>query len=67
MLELTKIERFFDMNQPCPADIPDCEQHRKDYTNKLEEMKKQNGCSPCKMRGIRNHYLQIITGAYGTK
>ena len=67
MLELTKIERFFNIDQPCPADIPNCEQLREEFLNKMEEFKKQGGCSPCKARGIRNHYLQIITGAYGTK
>ena len=67
MLELTKIERFFNIDQPCPADIPNCEQLREEFLNKLEELRKQSGCSPCKARGIRNHYLHIITGAYGTK
>jgi hypothetical protein len=67
MLELTKIERFFNIDQPCPADIPNCEQLREEFLNKLEELRKQGGCSPCKARGIRNHYLQIITGAYGAK
>jgi hypothetical protein len=65
MLNLERIENFFNGDKPCPEDIPNCAQLRQEYIDTFERIKTQGGCSPCKIRGIRNHYIQIITNAHG--
>lgn len=62
MLPLTKVEVFFNNSQPCPPEIIDCEKLRIDYAQEVAGAQNPNGgCSPCKMRGIRNKYINIIT------
>jgi len=62
MLPLTIVENFFDNSKPCPPDVKDCDKLRIEYENEVNSAKSTpGGCSPCKLRGIRNRYIAKIT------
>jgi len=53
------IDAFFNLDKPCPPEIPLCEKVRQAY---LEEVDKasQSGCSQCAKNNIKAKYLQAI-------
>lgn len=52
--------KFFDMDQPCPSEIPDCERLRNDYNTELNKYKEQGICTGCIERNLRGKYLTFI-------
>ena len=67
MLPMQIIDTFFNFDTPCPDSIQNCEGLRKKFTDDVDNARKQPGCSACRIRGIRNHYISIITNGYGSK
>lgn len=62
MLPLTKLELFFNVSQPCPPEIVNCDKLREEYNSELQQAQQPTGgCSPCKLRSIRNKYINLIT------
>lgn len=53
------IDAFFDLGQPCPKEIPMCEEVRKAYINEVEKASK-SGCSRCAQVNIKSKFLQAI-------
>jgi hypothetical protein len=57
---LRTIDDFFDSLKPCPDNINNCEQLRKDFLDKVESLKQNGGCSSCRMRNLRANYYQVV-------
>jgi len=51
---------FFNLEQPCPDKIPDCQRIRDEYTNELNKYKEQGICTGCIERSLRTKYATII-------
>lgn len=52
--------KFFNLDQPCPEEIPDCQKLRDDYNMELKKYKDQGMCSGCIERSLRNKYITFI-------
>ena len=52
--------KFFNFDEPCPAEIPNCERIRQEYQKELDRYKEQGVCSSCIERSLRNKYITII-------
>lgn len=57
-------QKFFDLSQPCPPEIKDCENLRELYKAELESLKSQGICSSCVERGLRNKYIAAVLTNY---
>jgi hypothetical protein len=55
-----KLSIFFDLDKPCPPDINNCEDLRKQYTAELKKYQESNACTSCVMRTLRNKYLTFL-------
>lgn len=63
---MDKILQFFDLARPCPGEISDCEQLRREYVREYEEMKKRGGCGQCMERNLRNNWIVKLQGIIKT-
>lgn len=52
--------KFFDNSQPCPEQIPDCENLRIEYTQTLDGLRRSGGCSGCQERNFKNIFIAKI-------
>ena len=52
--------QFFNTLDPCPQEIPDCENLRTEYTKTLDSLKVKSGCSPCAERSLKNAFISRI-------
>lgn len=52
--------KFFDFNEPCPKEIVNCENLRKEYNDEIEKYKAQGICNGCIERSLRNKYITVI-------
>lgn len=52
--------RFFNFEQPCPPEIPDCERLRNEYNTELNKYKEQGLCTGCIERSLRSKYVTFI-------
>jgi hypothetical protein len=52
--------QFFELSQPCPNEIQDCEKHRLSYVNEIDILKKAGRCTACVERTVRNRYINIL-------
>jgi len=52
--------QFFEINQPCPNSIPDCDALRLQYVTEVNDLKKRGLCGSCVERNTRNKYLVIV-------
>ena len=59
---MDKIMQFLDLVQPCPAEISNCEQLRREYVKDHEEMKKRGGCGQCRERNFKNQWIIKLQG-----
>ena len=59
---MDKIMQFLDLIQPCPAEVPDCEQLRREYVKDHEDMKKRGGCGQCMERNFKNQWIVKLQG-----
>jgi len=57
---MEKILIFFEVNQPCPPEIPDCDNLRLQYVTELNDLKRRGGCSNCVERQLRQNYINRI-------
>lgn len=53
------VEAFFDLNKPCPKEIPFCDRVRQAYIEEVDKAS-QSGCSQCAKNNIKAKYLQAI-------
>ena len=53
--------RFFIFEEPCPTEIPDCENLRREYIINLDALKRGGGCGSCAERGVKNSFIARIT------
>ncbi len=51
---------FFDNNEKCPQEIPDCANLRLEYLNTLDSLKRNGGCSSCAERQLKNSFIKRI-------
>lgn len=51
---------FFNISEPCPAAIPNCENLRKEYLNELNELKTRGGCTACMEDNLKQKYVMFI-------
>jgi len=54
---MEKILIFFEVNQPCPSEIPDCDNLRLQYVTELNDLKRRGGCGTCAERQLRQNYI----------
>ena len=52
--------KFFDLAQPCPDNIINCESVREQYKNELEQLRSRGGCGGCMERSLRNKYIVLV-------
>jgi hypothetical protein len=58
MEDITRL--FFDSNEKCPPEIPDCANLRLEYLNTLDGLKRNGGCSSCAERQLKNSFIKRI-------
>jgi len=51
---------FFDLNKPCPEDIKDCIDLRKQYEQDVQSVSNGGGCSKCAINRIKSKFINII-------
>jgi hypothetical protein len=52
--------KFFDTEQPCPPEIPDCIRLREEYLTELNKYKEQGLCTGCIERNLKYKYTTFI-------
>jgi|688.fasta_scaffold00081_5 hypothetical protein len=55
--------RFFNIEDSCPDNIPNCEALREQYKHELSEISVQ-GCTNCTMSKLKVKYLELIWQAF---
>jgi len=58
--EYTIITQFFQMDQPCPSQIKNCQNLRNSYVQSNTTLKRQGGCYPCAHNNLRTQTIQNI-------
>ena len=53
------IQEFFNLDLPCPKEVPMCEKVREAYKAELD-MPENQGCSECRKNNIKGKYLEAI-------
>jgi len=53
------LDTFFDLGQPCPKEIPMCEDIRKAYIKEVEKASK-SGCSRCAQVNIKSKFVEAL-------
>jgi len=53
-------QQFFDFDQPCPPEIPNCIKLREDFKTELSDVQKTQNCTSCMERNLRNKYIMFI-------
>ena len=54
------ITQFFQMDQPCPIQIKNCQNLRNSYVQRNATLKRQGGCYPCAHNNLRTQTIQNI-------
>jgi hypothetical protein len=54
---MEKIIQFFNFELPCPNEIPECERLRVEYTDNLNNLRRQGGCGACTENKIKNEFI----------
>jgi hypothetical protein len=55
--------KFFDVEEECPSNIPNCVMLREQYKRELSEVSLP-GCSKCTMGKLKVKYLELIWQAF---
>lgn len=50
---------FFDEKQPCPQDIDNCKELRKEYFTDIANIK-DSSCAECQVVGVRDKFIKKI-------
>lgn len=48
---------FFDFAQPCPSEIPNCQELRHEFGQDFDRVRKGGGCGTCAERNLRQQYI----------
>lgn len=56
---------FFNFNLPCPKEIPNCEEYRKEYYSKVKFVESLGVCTPCEVTNIKNYYIILFKELLG--
>ena len=51
--------RFFSIYEPCPIEIPNCQELRNEYTKTLNSLQ-VSGCAPCAERNLKNKFISRL-------
>lgn len=54
--------KFFELDQPCPPEIINCELMREEFKKERERIIAAGGCGGCMERALRNKYITLISG-----
>lgn len=54
---------FFELDQPCPHEIPLCNQLRKKYVEEMDNARLKD-CKKCEMTSIRSKYTTVVWEMY---
>jgi hypothetical protein len=54
---MEKIMQFFNLDLPCPDEIPDCQHLRNKYVEELGRVKARGGCGSCMERKLKNDFI----------
>jgi len=54
------IGEFFNLDLPCPKEIPMCEQLRVSYNNELKKFESSGGCSSCFKSRLKSKFIEAI-------
>jgi len=57
------IDEFFDLDQPCPEKIPNCQQLREQYQGELKKLQETN-CKSCDITKIKVKYMESVWNAF---
>lgn len=58
-------DSFFNLEEPCPGSIQDCQQLREKYKDELAKL--QGKCSGCELLQIKATFMTEVWKAYLTK
>lgn len=55
------IEEFFNLDLPCPSEVPMCEKVRAAYKEELDKlMSNPQGCSQCAKNGLKSRFMESV-------
>jgi hypothetical protein len=55
------IEEFFNLDLPCPKEVPMCEKVRAAYKEELDKlMSNPQGCSQCAKNGLKSRFMESV-------
>lgn len=54
------IQEFFNFDQPCPPEIPLCEQIRESFKTELNKLEGTSGCSSCAKARLKSRFVEAI-------
>jgi len=55
------IEEFFNLDLPCPSEVPMCEKVRAAYKEELDKlMSDPQGCSQCAKNGLKSRFMENV-------
>lgn len=55
------IEEFFNLDLPCPGEVPMCEKVRAAYKEELDKlMSDPQGCSQCAKNGLKSRFMESV-------
>jgi len=57
----TIVEEFFNLEHPCPCEVPMCEKIRNAYRDELKKLESNpGGCSQCQKNGVKTRFLEQV-------
>ena len=54
------IQDFFNLDKPCPSQIPMCDKLREAYKTELDKLNNQPGCSQCAKNSIKSRFMEEV-------
>jgi len=57
----TIVEEFFNLELPCPSEVPMCEKIRDAYRKELKKLETNpSGCSQCQKNSLKGKFLEQV-------
>jgi len=53
--------KFFNLNEPCPDDIINCDSVREQYKKEYQDLTARGACGGCLERSLRNKYIVLLS------
>jgi hypothetical protein len=60
-------DEFFNLNEPCPDSIENCQQLRNDYIKALADISHDNNCQGCQLVNLKAEFQTKVWKGYYTK